>query len=113
MKQTLKIIFASAMAAAAVIKAVPALAEAAPAQNVAIVTTADLDLSTTAGRHQLDQRLVIAAREVCGFASDADLAGKNAVRSCRHNVLGDAREKGDALIASRSGERAILVAANP
>ena len=31
----------------------------------------------------LDRRLAAAAREVCGFASDADLEGKNDVRACR------------------------------
>ena len=112
MKQTLKIIFASALATAAVIKAIPALAETAPAQNVSIVRTADLDLTTKAGRDQLNQRLVIAAREVCGTASDADLAGKNDVRQCRHSVLADARAKGDSLIASRAGGRTIFVAAS-
>jgi len=49
-------------------------------ENVAAVHTADLDLSTNAGRHQLDRRLVVAAAEVCGSASDADLAGQNDLR---------------------------------
>ncbi len=47
MRQTLKIIAVSALATAAVIKAVPAFAE--PAQNVSIVRTADLDLSSADG----------------------------------------------------------------
>ena len=112
MKQTLRIILASFMATAAVIEAAPALAETAPAQNVSIVRTADLDLSTAAGREALDRRLIVAAHEVCGTASDADLAGKNAVRACRHDVLADARAKGESLAASQTGERAILVASN-
>jgi UrcA family protein len=110
MKQTLKIIFASALATAAVIKAVPALAE--PVQNVSIVRTADLDLSTKAGRDQLSHRLVIAAHEVCGTASDIDLAGKNKVRQCRHDVLAEARTKTQSLTASRTAERTILIAAS-
>jgi UrcA family protein len=91
MKQTLKIIALSALATAAVIKGVPALAEPAPAQNVTIVHTGDLDLSTSAGRAALDHRLVIAAFDVCGAASDVDLAGRNAVRACRVDVLARAR----------------------
>lgn len=109
MKQTLKIIAASALATAIVIKAVPALADPARPQNSTIVHTADLDLSSKAGRSALDHRLVVAAREVCGTASDADLAGSNQVRSCRANVLAKARESG-AEIASR-GSGSILVAA--
>jgi UrcA family protein len=100
MKQTLRIVFGAFLATAAVIKAAPALAE--PSQtnvNVSVVKTADLDLSTDAGRRQLDQRLVIAAREVCGAASDADLAGKNQVRQCRDEVLARAHERRDAVLA--------------
>lgn len=100
MKQTLKIIAISALATGIVIKAVPALAEPIPAQNVSIVHTADLDLSTSAGRNALDHRLVIAAHEVCGTASDIDLAGKNQVRACRADVLAKARSSGEEL-ASR------------
>ena len=100
MKQTLKIISFSALATAAVIKAAPLLAEPAPSQNVSIVHTADLDLSSKAGREALDHRLVTAAYEVCGTASDVDLAGKNKVRACRSDVLAKARSDGEQL-ASR------------
>jgi len=108
MKETLKIIAISALATAAVIKAVPAFAEPAPAQNVSIVHTADLDLSTRAGRSALDHRLVLAAYDVCGTASDVDLSGKNNVRECRADVLAKARAEGQQ-IASRGGP--IFVAA--
>jgi UrcA family protein len=112
MKQTLKIILGSALATAAVMKAVPALAEAAPAKvNVSIVRTSDLDLSTTAGRAQLDHRLVTAAREVCGPASDVDLVGKNEVRLCRKNVLADARAKTSERLAAGRGPTTITIAA--
>ena len=108
MKQALKIIAASALVTAVAIKAVPALAEPAP-QNVSIVQTADLDLSTKAGRDALDHRLVIAAYEVCGTASDVDLAGKNEVRACRADVLAKARTDSEQLASRGSGT--ILVAA--
>jgi UrcA family protein len=108
MRETLKIIAVSAIATAAVIKAVPAFSEPAPAQNVSIVHTKDLDLSTKAGRGTLDRRLVTAAFEVCGTASDADLSGKNQVRGCRADVLAKARAESEQL-ASRAGT--IVVAA--
>jgi UrcA family protein len=98
-KQTLKIMAISALATAAVIKAVPVLAEPAPAQNVSIVQTADLDLTTVAGRRALEHRLVIAAYDVCGAISDADLAGKNQARECRAEVLTSARAHSGQLAA--------------
>jgi UrcA family protein len=107
-KQTLKIIAVSAFATGAVIKAVPAFSEPAPAQNVSIVHTSDLDLSSGAGRAALDRRLVTAAFEVCGTASDADLSGQNQVRACRAAVLAKARAEGEQL-ASRGGT--LIVAA--
>ena len=112
MKQTLKIILGSALVTAAIIKAVPALADPAPATlNVSVVHIGDLDLSSDSGRRQLDQRLVIAAREVCGTASDVDLEGKNQVRQCRANVLAEARVRTGELIAGRSSTETILIAA--
>lgn len=98
MKETLKIIAMSALATAAIIKAVPAFAEPVPTtENVNIVHTADLDLSTKAGRNALDHRLVLAAYDVCGTAFDVDLVGKNKVRECRADVLAKARAKGEEL----------------
>jgi UrcA family protein len=93
---------------AGVIKGAPALAQDNTSQNVSIVRTADLDLTSKAGRAQLDHRLVTAAFEVCGTASNVDLAGKNDVRACRSNVLAKARADGQQL-ASRGAS--ILVAA--
>ena len=98
MKQTLKIIALSALATAAAFKAVPAFAEPA-VQNVSIVQTGDLDLTTRAGRQALDHRLVTAAYEVCGTASDADLVGKNQARECRADVLASARAQSGGLAA--------------
>lgn len=111
MKKTLGIIVTSFVATSALIKAVPALAEQAPTQNVSVVHTADLNLSTEAGRRHLDDRLITAAREVCGSASDVDLAGQNQVRACRTDVLAKARGQAQQ-IASRDENRSILVAAS-
>jgi UrcA family protein len=106
MKQTIQIAAAAFLITAAVIKAAPALAEpvSTPEVNVALVRTADLDLSSEAGQRQLDSRLVQAAREVCGAASDVDLAGKNQVRHCRTEVLARANAQRDQLLASNRGE---------
>lgn len=104
MKKPLLIILGSALATGAVIKAVPAFAE--PTQAISVVRTADLDLSTHAGRKALDHRLVLAAYQVCGTASDVDLAGKNAVRECRSDVLTKARSRSEQL-ASR-GEALVV-----
>jgi UrcA family protein len=99
MKQTLKIIAISALATTAVIKAIPVLADPAPVQNVSIVHTADLDLTTRAGRQTLDHRLVTAAYDVCGPTSDADLVGTNRARECRTEVLTSARVQSGQLAA--------------
>jgi UrcA family protein len=109
MKQTLKIIAVAALATAAVIKAAPALAERAPAQNITIVHTGDLDLSTAAGRAAHDHRLVNAAFDVCGTAADVDLAGRNKVRACRAEVLAKARNTSAQL--ARRGDGEVRIAA--
>lgn len=106
MNKPLLIILGSALATGALIKAVPAFAE--PAQAISVVRTADLDLSTHAGRKALDHRLVIAAYQVCGTASDVDLAGKNAVRDCRSDVLAKARSRSEQLAIRGEG---VVVAA--
>jgi UrcA family protein len=109
MKQTLKIILASALATAALIKGVPALAEPAPV-SVSIVPTGDLDLASTTGQRTLEQRLVAAAHAVCDTASATDLRGRNSERECRSNVLQSARSKASAMARRNSGE-SIAVAA--
>ena len=96
---------------AAAIKAAPALAEPVqPATNVSRVQTADLDLSSRSGQRALDARLAHAAREVCGTASDADLAGKNADRKCRADVLAKANDQRDHLLAVAGRGASIEVA---
>ena len=105
-----KIILLSFLITAGLIKGAPAVAESVPGDvNVSIVNTADLDLSTSAGKRALDHRLTVAAREVCGTASDVDLEGKNEVRQCRADALAKARAESEQL-ASR-GNITILVAA--
>ncbi len=112
MRNALTFALASALITISAVKAAPALAETTtPAANIRLVHTADLDLGSKPGRSQLDFRLVRAAREVCGTASDADLAGQNAVRRCREDTLADARGKSDLLVAAASSEGPIAVTA--
>ncbi len=89
--------------------AAPAMAES-PAPITTIVQIADLDLSIRAGQRALDRRLSLAAKEVCGVASDSDLLGQNEVRRCRKDVLAQVARERDERIAAAS-ERPILIAA--
>jgi UrcA family protein len=108
MLKSFKIALSAFLVTAALIKAAPLLAEPGAAQNVAIVSTADLDLSTARGRTALDHRLVNAAYEVCGDVTDVDLAGNEAARACRVEVLEKARSRTVQLAAQHSP---ILIAA--
>ena len=91
--------------------AVPAIgAEPLPVATRNVVT-ADLDLSTGQGRAALDRRLARAAADVCGRAADIDLDGRNAVRDCRTEALGQARITAEQRIASVNAGQAIEVAA--
>ena len=83
--------------------ATPAPAEA-PIIATSTVQTADLDLSTAKGQRALDLRLNQAVKEVCGSASDVDIAGKNEVRRCRVETLAQFAGERDQRIARASGE---------
>jgi UrcA family protein len=82
-------------------------ASPALSQPVAVATTtvqtADLNLSSTSGQRALDRRLNQAVKEVCGYASDADVAGKNEVRRCRVETFAKAESERDLRIAKGSG----------
>ena len=80
--------------------ATPVLAE--PVIATSTVQTADLDLSSAKGQRALDRRLELAAKEVCGTASDVDIAGKNEVRRCRVDTLASLADERDQRIAAAS-----------
>lgn len=82
--------------------ATPALAE--PIIATTTVQTADLDLSSAKGQRALDQRLIQAVKEVCGSASDVDIAGKNEARRCRAETLAKVASERDQRVARASGE---------
>lgn len=83
--------------------AAPALAEP-PLLTSSVVQIADLDLSTVKGQQALDRRLSLAAKEVCGTASDADVAGKNEVRRCRVETLAGLAAERDQRVAAASSQ---------
>ena len=81
--------------------ATPALAE--PVIATSTVQIADLDLATSKGQRALDLRLERAVKDVCGTASDADIAGKNEVRRCRADTLAALASERDQRVARASG----------
>ena len=111
MKRSFYIALLSALLTAGVIQAAPAFAQTVQHGDavVSFVRTGDLNLATDAGQRQLDRRISIAAREVCGAASDTDIAGKNDVRECRDEVIARARVQKTALIAT-AGRRDVTIA---
>ena len=93
-------LFALAITASAA-TIMPTASHALEAETVfSIVQTADLDLSSDSGQRALDRRIVQAAREVCGEASDVDLEGKNEVRQCRTDTIAQARSQREQLMAA-------------
>lgn len=113
MTKAIQIAATAFLITAAAIRAAPAIAEpVAPEINVSLVQTADLDLSTAAGQRVLNVRIAQAAREVCGTASDVDLAGKNEVRKCRADVMAKANGQRDQLLAAAGRGAVVAITAS-
>ncbi|MGH6651249.1 MAG: UrcA family protein [Sphingopyxis sp.] len=93
-----KLLILAALAAASFGQ--PALAQTASANPTVVVQHGDLDLKTERGARTLDRRIWRAAVEVCGTASDFDIAGKNDIRECRRETRLLAAAQADAMIAS-------------
>lgn len=85
------------------LSATPALAEGSLIAT-SVVETADLDLSSQSGQRALDHRLNQAVKDVCGIASDVDVAGKNDVRRCRVETLASLAVERDQRIAAASSQ---------
>ena len=105
-------LFALALIASAA-TVTPTVAQAfEPVTASSIVRTADLDLSSASGQQELDRRIVRAANEVCGEASNVDLEGKNAVRQCRDDTVAQAASQREQLLAAaRSGSPIVVASA--
>lgn len=78
---------------------VPTVSQAAPA-NSAVVSYADLNLATGAGRAALDGRIAFAARGVCEIEDSRELALATATASCRNGAIAAAQPAVDAAIAA-------------
>lgn len=76
--------------------------------NREVITVADLDLHSPADIRTLDRRILTAVRAACGEASDADVAGSNAMRRCQRQLLTELAVQRARLIA---GDPLINVAA--
>lgn len=113
MKQSFRYALLAGLITAGLLKAFPAAAEPNGAADVtvSVVRTADLNLAAEEGRKRLESRLAQAAREVCGTASDADLAGKNEARKCREETLARALAQRDRLLAASDRSGVIAVSA--
>ena len=105
-------LFALALIASAA-TVTPTVAQALePETATSIVSTADLDLSSASGQQELHRRIVQAAREVCGEASNVDLEGKNAIRQCRDDTVAQAVSQREQLLAAdRSGSPVVVASA--
>lgn len=102
-----KLLILAALAAASFGQ--PALAQTAPTNPTVVVQHGDLDLKTERGARTLDRRIWRAAVEVCGTASDFDIAGKNDIRECRRETRLLATAQADAVIASATRGEPIRV----
>lgn len=82
-----------------------ALAAAGPAlppegaRATVTVAHADLRLDRAADVRRLDRRIARAAEAVCGTASDADLAGRNAVIRCRTATIASVQSQRNVMLA--------------
>ncbi|HWU73282.1 MAG TPA: UrcA family protein [Sphingomonas sp.] len=85
---------------ALLVAALPAFAGEKPVPPRARVTTADLDLSTAAGRQALDRRLRVAIDQVCAAADSAPRAGILPNDRCRSVATASARRQRSLLIAA-------------
>ena len=70
------------------------------APTTRVVSYADLDLSSAAGQARLDRRIEAAVREVCGDATNFELARREAVRDCVAETRANVRRPAPATIGT-------------
>ncbi|HTN14974.1 MAG TPA: UrcA family protein [Sphingomonadaceae bacterium] len=89
---------------AIILAAIGAICAAQPAfAEAASVSFKDLDLTTEAGREELDRRINSAAREVCGFNDER--TGSRIVSRDSRKCYEDARQKLSNHIASLTNKK--------
>lgn len=113
MLKTSFLIAASVLTAASFLggAASPALAAPAAAAPTRVVSYADLNLASAAGRAALGARVDAAVRAVCGEATPIDLDGVRQVELCRDETLAAVNgqfRRGEVLIAVRAGAGPIV-----
>lgn len=92
------------IATAAALVATTAFASPAPAQALTrTVSYSDLDLASAAGRDALDDRLNVAAREVCWAAVSEKIVTHQRWGECRARSFDDARKVAVTVLAARAG----------
>ena len=103
MLKTSLLFVASLISSATLLAGAAAPTVAAPLEAKSrIVSYADLDLGSAAGRDRLEARIDRAVRAVCGRASVKDLNALDQVLSCRAEALEDANaqlRRGEVFIA--------------
>ena len=77
-----------------------------------VISHADLDLTTSAGRRTLDLRVLHAARTACGTPSPADPRGRANVEKCVEEARAAAAAQRDAAIALASGQFQAVLASS-
>ena len=112
MLKTSLVIAASLLTAASILggTAAPAFAQPAAAAPTRVVSYADLNLASAAGRAVLDRRINAAVRDVCGHAYPIDLASVDQVLQCRQETLAAVGQlrRGEVLIAVRNGSAPVV-----
>lgn len=76
------------------------------------INLAGLDLSTDAGRIELDRRIERAALAVCGAKIVGDHVGNAEIQVCRDRAVSEARKDAEILIAERKGNTKLAVHGN-
>ena len=108
--------FKPLMMTALLFTAPAAVARETPAGPTVRVTTADLDLTTAAGRKMLDRRISKAIEQACPDADLAPQVGMLPMDRCRQIVAADARRQRGALLVlagiRKSGKSVQLAAAD-
>lgn len=94
----------SLMMSALVVGAIPAIAHAQTTRSVH-VSTADLDLTTAQGRHQLDRRINTALDQVCPADAAPARTGLIVKYPCRDAAAADARRQRSDAIAMTTARK--------
>ena len=107
-------ILAAALAAGIVTLGVAASPAAAQSTSSVLVSYADLNLASTAGREILDRRIANAAGQLCGAYTAVDLTWAAAVLDCREQTIADTQPQRDAALRHgtvqvSSADRAVRV----